>query len=298
MGATLLQRKNRLIQNFSWWNHDFISYTDGAWRIANNSQSVGIGGCILDKEENLLYIFSGPCSADSPRDAEREAILFLFKAFTSQNSIQGRLQINTDCMSLVDEFQKQRAGLSKTTTSEDWLTLLNTPGIYLNYTPREHLVGAHELAIQVRDDEGVILAILTGSLGHLNPRANELWTIQLGFQMAFKLRENAIEKETESAAALQEWEDHRWFTDPRHTRMVEQLNQRVSIGRLHLVKRVIAPRFIGGNFIVVDEDEYEVLQQQQMEVEENGQAGEAGQGIESARSGGGIEVDQAFLDID
>ena len=100
--------------------------------------------------------------------------------------------------------------------------------------------------------------------------------------------------------------------------MVEQLNQRVSIGKLQLVKRVVVPSqnmlarylaedgaatkfrvvrmrrpfgrvrelwhldmglgFIGGNFSVVDEDEYVAMQQQQMEVEVNGQAAEAGHG--------------------
>ena len=146
MGAALLQRKNRLIQDFAWWNHDFIGYTDGAWKFKNNSHTAGIGGCILDKEKNLIFVFSGPSSASSPRDSEKEAILFLFKIFHSQKTIQGRLQINTDCITIVEEFQRQRAGLGKIPESQDWATLINSPGYTLRYTPREHLVGAHELA--------------------------------------------------------------------------------------------------------------------------------------------------------
>ncbi|WOG81935.1 hypothetical protein DCAR_0101093 [Daucus carota subsp. sativus] len=146
MGAALLQRKNRLIQDFAWWNHDFIGYTDGAWKFKNNSHTAGIGGCILDKEKNLIFVFSGPSSASSPRDSEKEAILFLFQIFHSQKAIQGRLQINTDCITIVEEFQRQRAGLGKIPESQEWATLINSPGFTLRYTPREHLVGAHELA--------------------------------------------------------------------------------------------------------------------------------------------------------
>ena len=146
MGAALLQRKNRLIQDFAWWKHDFIGYTDGAWKFKNNSYTAGIGGCVIDKDKNLILVFSGSSSASSPRDSEKEAILFLFKTFHSQKTVQGRLQINTDCISIVDEFQRQRGGLSKIPESQDWVTLINSPGYTLKYIPREHLVGAHDLA--------------------------------------------------------------------------------------------------------------------------------------------------------
>ncbi|WOG81936.1 hypothetical protein DCAR_0101094 [Daucus carota subsp. sativus] len=193
------------------------------------------------------------------------------------------------------------------------------------------------IGVVIRDDEGFILAILTGSLGHINQRANELWAIQLGLQLAFQIGEKALELESESAAAIQEWDDHRWFTDPRHSRMVEQLNQRLSVGRIHLVKRVVVESqnmlarylaedgaatkfrvvrmkrpfgrvrelwhldmglgFIGGNFGVVNEEEYAALQQQEM-MEEHGHAEGAGNGDESAGSVGNANQGQDALEID
>ena len=33
------------------------------------------------------------------------------------------------------------------------------------------------VGIVIRDDEGFILAIISGTLGHINTRANELWAI-------------------------------------------------------------------------------------------------------------------------
>ncbi|WOH11180.1 hypothetical protein DCAR_0830659 [Daucus carota subsp. sativus] len=163
------------------------------------------------------------------------------------------------------------------------------------------------IGVVVRDEDGVIVAMISGTMGHINPRANELWSFMLGFQLAFKLRRRRIELETEAAEALREWDDWRWFVDPRHTSLVPQLNRRVRLGRLVLRKRTVdasqnalarylaedgaATRFapvriyepfgrvselwhldmglglVAGNFMVVDEEDYEAqqaqLQQQQ-----------------------------------
>ena len=40
-----------------------------------------------------VYIYLGPLTAISPKEAERKAILFINKSFTSWRTIQGRLQI-------------------------------------------------------------------------------------------------------------------------------------------------------------------------------------------------------------
>lgn len=95
------------------------------------------------------------------------------------------------------------------------------------------------IGIVIRDDEGQILAMITGTLGHLNQRANELWAILLGLRLAHKIRENAVELETESADALREWADWRWFVDPRHSNVVQQLNQRLRDPNLLLRRRAI-----------------------------------------------------------
>ena len=119
--------------------------------------------------------------------------------------------------------------------------------------------------------------------------------------MAFKIGKEAIELESESAGALREWNDWRWFMDPRHTRLVEQLNQRIDVGDITLNKRLIVQNqnmlarylaehgdatkfravgiyrplgrvgelwhldmglgYIRGNFQVINEDEYEAMQQ-------------------------------------
>ena len=62
----------------------------------------------------------------------------------------------------------------------------------------------------------------------------------LGLQLAFNIRENAIKLDTEADEVMREWDDWRWFINPRHPRIVEQLNQRLSVGNINLNKREIA----------------------------------------------------------
>lgn len=123
----------------------------------------------------------------------------------------------------------------------------------------------------------------------------------LGLQLAHKIRENAVELETEASEVLREWRDWRWFVDPRHSGVVPQLIQRTRDPTLVLRRRVVVESqkrvarflaedgaatkakavrvyrsfgrvselwhldmglgFIGGGFMVIDEDEYLAQQQ-------------------------------------
>ena len=52
-------------------------------------------------------------------------------------------------------------------------------------------------------------------------------------------RENQLELDTEDAEAMMEWENWRWFVDPRHNRVMEQLNGRLRNKNLKLRKRIV-----------------------------------------------------------
>lgn len=148
LGATMLHSKHGLFQDLVRWNAEFHAYTDGSWAFLNSEHKAGIGGCIPDRNQNLLFIFSGPSMATSPREAERDAIFFAFKAFSSQRTVQGRLQIRTDCLTLVNDFQRQRAGNGKLHDHAAWVELINNPNIKVCFSPRDSLLSAHELAAQ------------------------------------------------------------------------------------------------------------------------------------------------------
>lgn len=138
-GAIMLNSKQGLYQDLVWWNAEFQAYTDGSWKIINSTTVAGIGGFITDKD----------------REAEREAILFVYKAFTSQRTIQGRLQIRTDCLTLFNDVQKLRAGNGSPSKLSDWAGLISNPNIKVCYSPRENLSAAHDLAVQGTNRRGL-----------------------------------------------------------------------------------------------------------------------------------------------
>lgn len=51
-------------------------------------------------------------------------------------------------MSLVEEFQNQRAGIMNLSENVDWINLVSSPNCKLIYTPRDNLSSAHELVAQ------------------------------------------------------------------------------------------------------------------------------------------------------
>lgn len=71
--------------------------------------------------------FSSPSKTYSSREAEREAILFIYNAFFSQIIIQGSLLINADCLILVDDFQRKRIGYIDEDCPQMWLDIVGNP---------------------------------------------------------------------------------------------------------------------------------------------------------------------------
>lgn len=56
---------------------------------------------------------------------------------------------------------------------------------------------------------------------------------------AFEQRENQLQLETEDVEAMTEWKNWRWFVDPRHNRVIEQLNRRLRDKNLKVRKRIV-----------------------------------------------------------
>lgn len=58
-----------------------------------------------------------------------------------------------------------------------------------------------------RDDEGEILCMVSGTKRHLTPRGAKLWSMLIGLRCAFYRNKHKVVLETESAAALTEWNE-------------------------------------------------------------------------------------------
>lgn len=101
-GACLHFNKKHCRMDYIWCNSTAIGFSDGSWKIAENgSKRSGIGGCITDLEGNLIFIFSGPSSANNPLETEREALLFLFQKFKEIPQVNGVFTLYIDSRILV-----------------------------------------------------------------------------------------------------------------------------------------------------------------------------------------------------
>lgn len=70
----------------------------------------GIGGFLKDRDQNILYIFSGHSDALSPLRAELEAIIHIIKVIFSSNKKHSSCRLFSDCETLVNALNKVKAG--------------------------------------------------------------------------------------------------------------------------------------------------------------------------------------------
>lgn len=71
-----LKRKDAFL-NMLHSNFDYVGFTYGSWlSMAEGNIKVGIGGMLLNRNNEIIFSFSGPTIATSPWNAEKEACLF------------------------------------------------------------------------------------------------------------------------------------------------------------------------------------------------------------------------------
>lgn len=152
VGVLLLFNSSLRKEEFIWWNTDLIGYTDGSWKsLRSGAVCGGMGGFLKDREDNLLFIFSGPTQAWCPLEAERNAVLFIFDRVERNSKHKGMVTICTDSVLLVNQFQKERAGFkgeSFLKKHKYWDSMVSNHCFRLSYVPRDVLSGADELAKQ------------------------------------------------------------------------------------------------------------------------------------------------------
>lgn len=166
------------------------------------------------------------------------------------------------------------------------------------------------LGVVLRDHRGAILKMYSGAIRDMTKIGNELWSFVIGLKGAFFEDENLIILEIDNATGVKEWEDWKWFLDPNHAGLIQQLEQRKRDPNLVLQVRVVSQsenrlarwlaydgahnrtrvvlyfRLFGrvkelwmldmglgpihGDYQVVSEEEYEFLMMEAEEMQENG----------------------------
>lgn len=115
IGSILLSGKFETEDGVILWNTNAVGYVDGSWKEdklsnGNSLVSAGIGGYLVDSNKLVKYMFSGLTEAWCPLEAERNAVLHLYKVVKFSPFGKSKSIICTDNLSLVDKFKRERLG--------------------------------------------------------------------------------------------------------------------------------------------------------------------------------------------
>lgn len=95
------------------------------------------------------------------------------------------------------------------------------------------------IEIVLRNRKGTIIKMYSGTIMDLTKHGNELWAMLIELKGAFLENEHMVELESDNKDAIKEWEEWKWYSDPNHENVIQQLNQRKSDPNLTLVVRVV-----------------------------------------------------------
>lgn len=97
------------------------------------------------------------------------------------------------------------------------------------------------IGIVIRDDQGKMVKIVSGSIRNLTVRGSELWAMLAGVRSGFYANKKNIQLESDNDEAVREWLGWKWFVDQNHSSVIQQLNQRKKDPKLNLEVKAIEP---------------------------------------------------------
>ncbi|KAL1828825.1 hypothetical protein DCAR_0208086 [Daucus carota subsp. sativus] len=95
------------------------------------------------------------------------------------------------------------------------------------------------VGVVVRNEDGDIIVMVSGTLNLLNERVNDLWALLMGLRCCLYAGKHKVILETESGDAVREWQDWRWFINPSYSDVIESLVKRTDDERLELEVSVV-----------------------------------------------------------
>lgn len=79
------------------------------------------------------------------------------------------------------------------------------------------------IGVVLRNHEGKLLKIVSGSINNLTARGCELWAMFVGLRSAFFSKHNKLELESDNDEAVRELLGWKWFIDQNHATLIQQL---------------------------------------------------------------------------
>lgn len=146
IGAILLHNKGMHVRLLDSNTEELIGYVDGAWSQPGNSMiKAGVGGFIVDRHKNVVFVFSGPVKTKDASSIELEAARFLFKEFMDSSYNDQSLVIYSDCLSVISSFFNEKFSYGP---KEYFQGLHRYSKVSFVYANRNLIQGADDLAKQ------------------------------------------------------------------------------------------------------------------------------------------------------
>lgn len=149
--SVIVNHNGRVMRSLWSQNYDLIGFTDGAFsRESFNKCKARIGGYLKDKDDNIVFIFSGPSNASSPLLAELEAISHLLLGIVNSNKRLCWCKVYSDCFEAVRSCSKLKVfGVSDGLWAvEHMIKQVNSLKVDFGLISRNLNVGADDLAKQ------------------------------------------------------------------------------------------------------------------------------------------------------
>ncbi|KAK1372908.1 hypothetical protein POM88_029101 [Heracleum sosnowskyi] len=156
-GGILLSNKFKRREIFYSWQASLVGIVDGSFKLQEDgARASGMGGILLNKKDEVIFMFSGKCNALSPMDAEIEAISFMVsKTFSNFQGLES-LVICTDSALDIQRLIQIIAGKTDTLDyKEEWVKVAKNKAVHLYYMTRENLGVVDDLAKKGRELENI-----------------------------------------------------------------------------------------------------------------------------------------------
>lgn len=135
---------------------DYIGFIDGSWKDDNNHLQSGIGGYVVNKNDDLCFIFSGPMTATTPLEAETKALIFLLQKLNEHFTMDKKIIILTDSIELWTNVKRYKTCNTTFVQCTDPVDLVELQHIHLDHIKCSHNFGVDYLAKQGRIKPNII----------------------------------------------------------------------------------------------------------------------------------------------
>lgn len=162
MGAFLLHCKRNNDSSLTWWNVEYVGFSDGAWKkLSNGLIKSGIGGVLINITKSIIFASSGNSKALNSLVEKKEAMTFLYSQLKASPLKKCWLKLFMYSMTFVELATRNKEEvyhINKLIEDEEWINLINDPFTEIAYVSRDFLRETYSLAKQGKEVGNMLIA--------------------------------------------------------------------------------------------------------------------------------------------